>query len=139
MGFELPREVVLEFDGPYRGLEIRCSATVPIRALFRIQQRAAEVANADDDGGEAFELLFREWFEAVKPSWNAEVGGEPVECTAETMLTMLPADLCIRLIPQWRQAVSGVDPTSPGSSPSGEPPRADPIPTLAALSSSLPS
>jgi len=138
MGFELPREVVLEFDGPYKGLEIRCSATVPIRSLFRIQRRAVEVADANDDG-DAFELLFREWFEAVRPSWNAEVGGEPVECTAEAMLTMLPADLCIRLIPQWRQAVSGVDPTSPGSSPSGEPPRAEPIPTLAALSSSLPS
>lgn len=134
MGFELRRTVTLAFEGQYAGLEVRCSAAVPLRRALAITRTLAE-AGDDPDG---FERAFRQWVEAVQPEWNAEVDGEPVPCTADAILDWLPADIVVNMIPAWRQAVTGLDPTSPAVSASGEQPPAAPIPTLASLSSALP-
>lgn len=133
MGFDLRRTVTLTFEGQYAGLEVRCSAAIPLRQAMAITRA---IADAGDDPA-AFEQAFRLWVDAVRPEWNAEVDGEPVPCTADAMLEWLPADLVIGMIPAWRQAVTGLDPTQPGAPPSGAPLQANPIPTLAGLSTSL--
>ncbi|MCX7618932.1 hypothetical protein [Tepidiforma sp.] len=131
MGFELRRTVTLTFEGAYEGLEVRCSAVIPVGEALRITRMLA------DAGDERFEEVFRAWFDAVQPTWNAELDGLPIECTADAMLAYLPADIMVNIIPMWRQAATGVDPTSRSASPSGEPLPASPIPALANLSTAL--
>jgi hypothetical protein len=132
MGFELRREVVLTFDPPYDGLEIRCSATVPVRRVFELTRAAAEVP--DDDDGSGFERVMQLWVNIVQPRWNAELDGQPVPCTAQAIVDLLPAELAFRLVPAWRDAVTGVSAPLPETSPDG-----GPVPSLARLSTPLPS
>lgn len=117
MGFEIPGTVVLTFEGAFAGLEIRCRLGLPIREQLEIRRLTRDLDFDADDG--AFERVFREWFARVRPTWNVEQEGQPVECSADALLQMLPGEILIQIMPKWREAMGVAGPLGNASGSGG--------------------
>lgn len=117
MGFDRnfeyePRVAVIEFDGPFAGLEIRAALDMPaLRQLRLIKQlQALQAITNEGDETQAEEALRQamELFVGVCDGWNWTRDGEPLPLTAETLLNVIPGNLAFTLTDKWAQTVRGV-------------------------------
>lgn len=124
MGFRYePRIAVMEFEEPFRGLEIRASLDLPaMRQMQLIRQLAAlQTVVSSGDDGQADEALRQAaaLFVTVTEGWNYEESdGTPMALTPENLLNVIPGNLFFQLTKRWAETVRGVSAPLAGESPS---------------------
>ena len=135
MGFRYePRIAVMEFDGPFAGLEIRAALDLPalrqMRVMKQLQRLQALVATGDEEQAEAALREAMELFVTVTDGWNWEdAEGNPLPLTAETLLAVIPGNLAFELTNKWAETVRGVAAPLAGASTSGGISEDNPTPT----------
>ena len=144
MGFEYePRVVVLEFEAPFEGLEIRAPLDMPAlqqMRMFKQLRKLQAIADAgDEDQAEAALREAMELFITACDGWNWTCDGEPLPFTADSLLNVIPGNLAFALTDKWAQTVRGVAAPLVGESTSGEASEDSPTPTPENPSESPPS
>lgn len=135
MGFQYePRIAVMEFDGPFAGLEIRAALDLPalrqIRVLKQLQRLQSLVATGDEEQAEAALREAMELFVTVTDGWNwQDADGNPLPLTADTLLTVIPGNLAFELTNKWAETVRGVPSPLVAASTSGGTSEDSPTPT----------
>lgn len=135
MGFQYePRIAVMEFDGPFAGLEIRAALDLPalrqIRVMKQLQRLQLLVATGDEEQAEAALREAMELFVTVTDGWNwQDADGNPLPLTADTLLTVIPGNLAFELTNKWAETVRGVPAPLVADSPSGGTSEDSPTPT----------
>src|SRR6266705_2766064 len=114
MGFTPPRKQYrLKFqDSDLEGLEVLMNSA----SLGDIM--ALQSMDTGDTTPENLEKLLS-ILERAMVSWNVEIDGEPVPATLAGFEKM-DISFVMAIISSWTEAISGVAPPLPGSSPSGE-------------------
>lgn len=135
MGFQYePRIAVMEFDGPFAGLEIRAALDLPairqIRVMKQLQRLQSIVATGDEEQAEAALREAMELFVTVTDGWNwQDADGNPLPLTADTLLTVIPGNLAFKLTNKWAETVRGVPAPLVAASTSGGTSEDSPTPT----------
>lgn len=132
MGFKFKtREIILEFEEPFEGLEIRCREDLTTDAYFDLIEDIDRLQRTEGDR-ESTRIALQMFCDRIALGWNAEDdAGEPIPLTAETLLTGVPVSLAIQLIPRWKQQMTGVSAPLGGESESGGPSQEEPASTAA--------
>ena len=135
MGFQYePRIAVMEFDGPFAGLEIRAALDLPairqIRVMKQLQRLQSIVATGDEEQAEAALREAMELFVTVTDGWNwQDADGNPLPLTVDTLLTVIPGNLAFELTNKWAETVRGVPAPLVAASTSGGTSEDNPTPT----------
>ena len=135
MGFQYePRIAIMEFDGPFAGLEIRAALDLPairqIRVMKQLQRLQSLVATGDEEQAEAALREAMELFVTVTDGWNwQDADGNPLPLTADTLLTVIPGNLAFELTNKWAETVRGVPAPLVGALTSGGTSEDSPTPT----------
>ena len=127
MGYELePRTVLLCFEPPYDGIEVRMRLDVPLSRLLPMQRLYAQLQEEIAAPTEDVVRSIVEMFLGMADGWNVTSGGEPVPFTVETLMDTLPATLTLDMIGQWVNTARGgiaapLEEPSPNGNTSEEP------------------
>lgn len=119
MGFKVAsRMAVLEFDeaSGFQGAEIRCRLDITTEAFLQLERLKAAADGASEE--ERIREMLGYFAENILLDWNLEdEAGGPLPVSADTILSVLPPGLTMRLIPLWREAAMG-GPSAPLDEPS---------------------
>lgn len=137
MGFKYePRIAIMEFEEPYRGLEVRVRLDLPATRQLAILRQLDVLRKAEtgtDVAAPDRVQVFRDQMElliSVTDGWNWEdADGSPVPMTVESLMDVIPGNLATSMLNKWAELVNGLSGPLGETSSSGETLPDNPIPT----------